>query len=168
MLSVIIPIYNVEKYLSKCLNSCNQAKKDHQIEFLLINDGSTDNSGEIAKKFCDENSDFKYHLKINGGLSDARNYGLSNSKYDYIFYLDSDDTITEDSFDLIFEGINKKVDLVIFDMLFVWENSDETKYLKCFDNSDNYIKQLLLKSPSACNKVFKKKILKDNLFPVGL
>ena len=73
--SVIVPIYNVEKYLEKCLDSLvNQTLKD--IEIILVNDGSTDNSGQIAKKYANKYKDKIIYLeKENGGLSDARNYG---------------------------------------------------------------------------------------------
>ncbi len=168
MLSVIIPIYNVEKYLYDCLQSCFVASKNHEVQFLLIDDGSKDNSKVIANQFCEKYENFNYYYKDNGGLSDARNYGLLQSKYDYIFFLDSDDKVSIDCFDLIFEKIEQKPDIIVFDMLFVWENSDETKYLKCFDESDDPINSLLLKTPSACNKVFKKQHLLDNKFPLGL
>ena len=89
--SVIVPIYNVEKQLAKCLDSLlNQTLKDIQI--ILVNDGSEDSSAEIAKKYVVKDPDrVLYFEKANGGLSDARNYGLKYATGEYISFVDSDD-----------------------------------------------------------------------------
>ena len=91
--SVIVPIYNVEKYLEKCINSLlSQTLEDIQI--ILVNDGSKDNSGNIAKEYEKNNKDRVIYVeKENGGLSDARNYGLKYATGDFIAFLDSDDYI---------------------------------------------------------------------------
>ena len=91
--SVIVPIYNVEKYLEKCINSLlSQTLEDIQI--ILVNDGSKDNSGTIAKKYAERNKDKVIYVeKENGGLSDARNYGLKYATGDFVAFLDSDDYI---------------------------------------------------------------------------
>lgn len=90
LISVIVPIYNVEKYLSKCIDSIlNQTYIN--IEILLIDDGSTDNCGSICEKYKIKDSRIKVIHKANGGLSNARNYGLDNSKGSYICFVDSDD-----------------------------------------------------------------------------
>ena len=88
--SIIVPIYNVEKYLSKCLESIvNQDFFDY--ELLLIDDGSPDNSAEICLKFAEKDSRVKYFKKGNGGLSSARNYGIDKSSGRYIVFVDPDD-----------------------------------------------------------------------------
>ena len=90
--SIIVPVYNVEKYLKRCIDSLiNQTLKD--IEIIVVDDGSTDNSGQIIKKYQEKNSNIKYCKKENGGLSDARNYGMKYAQSEYIAFLDSDDFV---------------------------------------------------------------------------
>lgn len=90
--SLIIPVYNVEKYLDDCLFSVmNQTYKN--LEIIIIDDGSTDNSGEKCESYKQKDSRIVVYHKPNGGLSDARNYGLEKCTGDYIFFLDSDDFI---------------------------------------------------------------------------
>ncbi len=91
--SVIVPVYNSEKYLSTCLDSIlMQTLPLDEIEVLLINDGSTDLSEEICKEYCLLNENFKLFNKENEGLSSTRNYGINVAKGKYIAYLDSDDS----------------------------------------------------------------------------
>ena len=95
LISVIVPIYNVEKYLRRCLDSiCNQVYSN--LEIVLVDDGSTDSSGKIADEYA--RRDIRVHVihKQNGGLSDARNVGLSYCHGKYIVFVDSDDYVTED------------------------------------------------------------------------
>ena len=96
VLSIIIPVYNVEKFLEKCVDSTqsqNIEKDDYEV--ILINDGSTDNSLEIAKRLEKKYTNIKVVSKENGGLSSARNYGIEQSKGAYIMFLDSDDWIAD-------------------------------------------------------------------------
>ena len=82
-ISVIVPVYNVEEYLGKCLNSLvNQTLKD--IEIIIVNDGTKDNSEKIINKFLKKYNNIKYYKKENGGLSSARNYGISKASCKYI------------------------------------------------------------------------------------
>ena len=117
--SVIVPIYNVEKYLEKCLDSLvNQTLKD--IEIILVNDGSTDNSGQIAKKYANKYKDKIIYLeKENGGLSDARNYGLEYAKGDYISFVDSDDYISKNLYSELVKYMEKDYDMIKFGILIV-------------------------------------------------
>ena len=88
--SIIIPVYNTEKYLDRCLSSVfNQTFSDYEV--IVVNDGSTDSSEEIVNEYKDNHSNLKYFYKKNGGLSSARNYGVSKSCGEYILFLDSDD-----------------------------------------------------------------------------
>ena len=90
--SIIIPVYNVEKYINKCLNSIlNQTYKNYEV--IIINDGTKDNSVEIINKYVKKYNNFKLYNKENGGLSDARNYGLKYVSGDYLLFVDSDDYI---------------------------------------------------------------------------
>ena len=92
MLSIIVPVYNVEKYIGKCIESIvNQTYKD--LEIILVDDGSTDNSGKICDEWARKDKRIKVIHKKNGGLSDARNAGLDICTGDYIGFVDSDDYI---------------------------------------------------------------------------
>ena len=93
MISVIVPIYNVEKYLPRCLDSLiNQTYAD--VEFILIDDGSTDSSGKIADSYKDRAPRFKVFHTENHGLSAARNYGIEHSKGEWLMFVDSDDWVS--------------------------------------------------------------------------
>ncbi len=109
--SIIVPVYNVEKYLEKCLESIlNQTFKD--FEAIIVNDGSTDNSQEIIDKYVNKDQKiFKSFKKENGGLSDARNFGIERAKGEYIVFLDSDDYIDENLLNTLNNYISKNSDL---------------------------------------------------------
>ena len=113
MVSFIVPIYNVENYVKKCLDSlAAQTLKD--VEFILIDDGSTDNSGKIAEQYC---SDSRFHIlhTENRGLSAARNYGIDQSHGEYLMFVDGDDWIAPDFSRIPYEtAIKNNADLVIF------------------------------------------------------
>ena len=100
-ISVIIPIYNVEKYIRKCLETI-QEQTFRDFEVLMINDGTRDNSGKIAKEFAENDSRFTLYTKENGGLSDARNYGLARAVGDYVVFIDSDDCVTKDYLNVLY------------------------------------------------------------------
>ena len=98
--SIIIPVYNAETTIRRCLDSfTNQRFSDYEI--LLINDGSTDNSDAICREYADVNSKICYLSKENGGVSSARNLGLEQAKGEYALFVDSDDYVSEDYFDVI-------------------------------------------------------------------
>lgn len=166
-LSVIVPIYNVEKYLRECLDSLVlQNKKD--IIFLLIDDGSKDNSTNIAKEYVEKDSRFLYFNKKNGGLSDARNYGVSKTDSDYVFFVDADDIVAENAIAKIEEKLSNSPDCVVFDVKYFWEESDKTKIVPGIYDVDSDIKgKLLASAPSAWNKVFKRELLLKYPEPVG-
>ena len=90
LISVIIPVYNVENYLRECLDSV-LAQTYSNYEVLLIDDGSTDSSFDICCEYCDKDKRFKVYQKENGGASSARNYGLDCAAGEYLYFLDSDD-----------------------------------------------------------------------------
>ena len=104
--SIIIPIYNVEIHLDKCISSIiNQTYQN--IEIILINDGSTDGSENICLKYASFDQRIKYFYKQNGGLSSARNFGLNKFSGDYVLFVDSDDSIALNTIKLIIELVNK-------------------------------------------------------------
>ena len=166
--SVIVPIYNVEKYLPKCLDSLiNQTLDD--IEIILVNDGSTDNSGNIAKEYkAKYNDKFIYLEKENGGLSDARNFGIPYAKGEYIAFLDSDDYIEEDAYEKMYEKV-KKEDADYIECDFIWEYPNKQiidKRIEYIDKKDMVAKVRVV----AWNKLIKRElIIKNNItFPKGL
>lgn len=183
--SVIVPIYNVEKYLSKCLDSLvNQTLED--IEIILVNDGSTDSSKKIAEDYKNKykNKNIVYVEKENGGLSDARNYGMKYANGEYIAFLDSDDFCELELYEKMYnKAIEEKADYVECD--FYWsypkksinklkENITLDEYKKIFNNKiDKGIRykdkseMFIFARVVAWNKLIKKDIIKEQ-FPVGL
>ena len=113
-ISIIIPIYNVEKYLNQCLDSVYKLDLKHK-EIILINDGSTDNSLKIAQEYYKKNNEnTKLIIQKNQGLSGARNTGIKNSQGEYLFFLDSDDFIDSESLEKFFqEGMKKNQEILI-------------------------------------------------------
>lgn len=90
LISIIVPVYNVESFISECINSVLiQSYKN--FELILVNDGSTDNSPAICEQYASKDKRIKVIHKANGGLSDARNWGLKSSSGEYVVFLDSDD-----------------------------------------------------------------------------
>lgn len=105
-LSIIVPLYNVEKYIRKCLDSLlNQNFENYEI--IVVNDGSTDNSDSIIRKYYVNNVKIKYFTKENGGLSSARNFGLSKASGEYIMFVDSDDYVDENLLLEMYEKLSK-------------------------------------------------------------
>ncbi len=115
--SVIVPVYNVEQYLEKCFDSLkNQTLKD--LEVIIVNDGSTDSSQNIIDKYVKENTNFKSYIKPNGGLSDARNYGLQYVTSPYVAFLDSDDYVETTIYEKMYEeAIKDNKDFVECDFI---------------------------------------------------
>ena len=125
-ISVIVPVYNVENYIEKCLKSLvNQTMQD--IEIIIVNDGSKDNSKNIVKSFEEKYPEKIVYLeKENGGLSDARNYAMPYAKGGYIAFLDSDDYVENDMYEKMYEIAQKEnSDLVECD--FYWEYPNKIK-----------------------------------------
>ena len=106
LISIIVPVYNVENYLKKCVYSIlNQSYKN--LEVILVNDGSTDNSGKICDELSREDSRIKVYHKDNGGLSDARNYGVAKANGEYVGFVDSDDYIDQYMYENLYKAIRK-------------------------------------------------------------
>lgn len=166
--SVIVPIYNVEKYLEKCINSLlSQTLEDIQI--ILVNDGSKDNSGNIAKEYEKNNKDRVIYVeKANGGLSDARNYGLKYATGNFIAFLDSDDYIEKNAYEEMYnKAIEEDADYVECD--FIWEFPNKTRVDKQYPYK-NKKEMLSFVRVVAWNKLIKRQLITDNNleFPKGL
>lgn len=166
--SVIVPIYNVEKYLEKCINSLlSQTLEDIQI--ILVNDGSKDNSGNIAREYEKNNKNrIIYIEKENGGLSDARNYGLKYATGDFIAFLDSDDYIEKNAYEEMYnKAIEENADYVECD--FIWEFPNKIRVDKQHPYK-NKKEMLSFVRVVAWNKLIKRQLITDNNleFPKGL
>jgi glycosyl transferase, family 2/glycosyl transferase family 8 len=113
LISIIVPIYNVEKYLRQCLDSImNQTYRN--FECLLINDGSPDNSADICREYVSKDSRFRYFEKENGGISSARNLGIEHSKGEYITFIDSDDWVDSDYLEVLYNSlVDERADIAI-------------------------------------------------------
>ena len=161
-LSVIVPVYNVEKYLDKCLNSlANQTFKE--MEVIIVNDGSLDNSEEIIDKYVKKYDNFTSYKKKNGGLSSARNYGIKYASGEYIAFLDSDDYVTYDMYEKMYEKAkSNNFDMVVCDVNYV-SNDKEWVVTSNIKNDTTDIKKVMYNIyPAAWNKIFKKEILVNN------
>ena len=165
--SVIVPFYNVENYIEKCLNTLvHQTLED--IEIILVNDGSQDRSMVVVKKFLEQYPDkITYLEKENGGLSDARNYAIPYAKGEYIAFLDSDDYVEKTMYKDMYE-LAKKEDSDMVECNFYWEYPDKKK--EDIGVVYNGKKEMLEKvRVVAWNKLIKKEVLEKSkvTFPKG-
>lgn len=172
-ISVIVPVYNVAKYLRDCLESIvNQ--QFHNIEIILVDDGSKDISGDICDEYAKMDERIKVIHKENGGLSEARNDGLKISTSKYVGFVDSDDRIDLDFYSKLYETIQKeKCDIAVAAIQHF--SDDKLLHLRNINGERVYsreeaMKELLLSqhiSNSVCNKLFKKELFDKINFPVG-
>lgn len=175
LISIVVPIYNVEKFLSECIESIlNQSYKN--LEILLIDDGSTDGSGKICDEYLKKDSRIKVIHKKNGGLSDARNTGTLNSHGKYICYLDSDDYIEKDYVKLMYKAIKKnKTNICQCGINYVDESGkyiksigyDETSVMDAVQMIKDMYLDGRIENIVAWNRMYKTEIMKRNLYPVG-
>lgn len=171
LISIVVPVYNVENYLEKCVDSIlKQTYKN--LEIILIDDGSTDNSGKICDQYQLKDERIKVIHKKNGGLSDARNAGIENSVGDYICFIDSDDYVEKDMIYSLYSSIIKNdADISWCNLIREYENgkcAKETIYAEetILNKKEAYAK-ILLFNPSVCTKMFSKKLFESINFPVG-
>ena len=165
--SVIVPVYNVEKYITRCLTSLvNQTIDD--LEIILVNDGSTDNSEKLIKQFKKDYKNIIYVKKENGGLSSARNFGLIYATGEYIAFLDSDDYVDKSIYQKMYEKA-KATNSDYVECDFIWKYPDNEKIDVGFRYKDK--KEMFEKARVvAWNKLIKREIIINNKleFPVGL
>ena len=157
-MSVIVPVYNVEELLPKCLDSLvNQTFDDYEV--IVVNDGSPDNSQKIIDDYYKKYPNIIKPLKKeNGGLSSARNYGLKYANGEYILYVDSDDWISKDMLKIMYKtALKEGSDIVICKMLNVIAGRNVKINNGIFDV--DVFKRYILNNPSACCKLIKKDIL---------
>lgn len=175
-ISVIIPVYKVEKYIDKCLESvCNQTFTD--LEIILVDDGSPDNCPQICDDWANKDSRIKVIHKNNGGLSSARNEGIRHATGKYIGFVDSDDWIMLDMYETLYKLFNSgDYDIASVGVVRIKDENyspliqDETISVY---TSKQFIKRLLKVGTQdsdqyAWNKLYRRKILTDNIYPEGL
>ena len=169
LISIIIPVYNVEKYIRYCLESViNQTYKN--LEIIIVDDGSKDSSGQIADEYALKDSRIKVIHKENGGLSDARNFGIKKAQGDYLIFIDSDDYVDVTMIEKLYNyAIKNELDIVTCNCLVVYENNDKKVAISSnLDYSDDDVKNFLLSKPAAWNKIFKKELFNNNQFKKGI
>lgn len=175
-ISVIVPIYNIQNWLNKCLASIlNQTFKDFEV--ILVDDGSTDNSDKICEKFIKKDKRFKYFLKKNGGLSDARNYGLNEAKGKYVVFVDGDDFLQKDYLQTLYTNItNHSADVAMCNCNIVDDEGEKIamvplpvtglingrRFLNCV-----FYERAGLSYTVVWNKIFKKDIFSTIRFSKG-
>lgn len=174
-ISVIVPIYNIENYLEKCINSLLSQNFDYKYEIILVDDGSTDGSGAIADKYGLEYNIIKVLHKENGGLSSARNYGLMHAQGKYVTFVDSDDYVSADYLkDLYFISMKYDAEIVLTKICLMTEEETQKYHkeeieTKLINNREAFWQVYIQKkvSWSACAKLIEKEILDKHKFPDG-
>lgn len=172
--SVIVPVYNTSSYLAKCLNSLlDQTLVD--LEIIVVNDGSTDDSQKIIDEFSGKSDKIRAFQKPNGGLSDARNFGLEKATGDFIGFVDSDDYVSREMFAEMYEkAMEHEADIVFCDLEKVNEKGEAFRELPQSPQLPERIE--LEKDFSifgemacfACNKLFKKELFSNHQFKKGI
>lgn len=173
MISVIVPIYNVEKYLNRCIDSIlNQSFKD--FELILVDDGSPDNCGKICDEYAKKDSRIVVIHKENGGLSDARNKGIEwafeNSKSEWITFIDSDDWVHRDYLKMLLGsavelGSNVSACAYIETEKYLEDKSDDV-IAKQIDTEEFYVTRNV-NAVISCAKLYKKDLFIHIRFPFG-
>ncbi len=171
--SVIVPVFNVEKYLNECIQSLiNQTYSD--IEIILVDDGSSDMSPEICDSYASDK--VKVYHKNNGGLSSARNFGIEKSTGRFLCFVDSDDCVDSNFIELMYQALRKAGDDCLIAMCcFTRKRDDLGKGSKTRNLMNNrkvlnnilYQKDDLLFSVAACNKMYYREVFEDIGYPLN-
>lgn len=167
-ISVIVAVYNTEKYLDRCIESLlNQTYKN--IELVIVEDCSTDSSRKLLKKYKGNKNIKVFYNRENRGLSYSRNYGLKKSTGDFIGYIDSDDYVEPDYYEKLMSSIkDNKSDIAICDIKLVDEQTNKIQRCKCYANDFDVCSVVNNGfAASACNKLFKRKNIEKYPFAEG-
>ena len=166
-ISIIVPIYNIDKYLDECLKSIQQ-QVEISFEVLMIDDGSTDGSAKICHEYESKDNRFHYVYKENGGLSDARNVGLQHAQGQWIAFVDADDSIHPQMMKKLYDAcVMNDAQIAICDMEYQWP--DGTKKFSSggeftFGSIEEHPSWVLMNN-SACNKLYEKNVFESMSFP---
>lgn len=172
LISIIVPIYNVDKYLEECIESLkNQTYKN--LEIILINDGSADNSEQICREEAKQDNRIVFINKKNGGAASAKNKGLKVAKGDYITFVDSDDFIEPDMIEYMVNKIKKyNSDIIQCSFINLYKNTERFKQDKIVEqriSSKDFLELFLTKWDSSLfwNKLFKREVIENIFFKEG-
>ncbi len=175
MISVVVPVYNVEKYLDRCVTSLLQQKYDGKYEIILVDDGSPDGCGRICDEYAERHSIVRTFHKKNGGLSSARNYGVLKAEGNWITFVDSDDYVSETYlFDLKQLVTRFNADMAITNVTLMSNEEamkiHEDRFCPFVLNNKNAFLETYVNNRvgwSACGKLIKTDVVKKNPFPEG-
>ena len=166
MISVIVPVYNAEKYLHRCIDSI-LAQTFTDFELLLVDDGAKDRSGEICDDYAIKDSRVKVFHKENGGVSSARNVGLDNAKGDWISYIDSDDWIAKEYLSNLWNHAKTGVDLVVSFPTYIYSDGTSRrpqyspKFVDEHNFEDIFVEHSMHQNTSPWSKLFKRAIIES-------
>ena len=164
-ISVVVPVYNVAPFLPRCLDSLlGQTHRD--LEILCVNDGSTDASPGILRDYEEKDARVRVLTKENGGLSDARNFGIDRARGEVLAFVDGDDAVSPDFCEKICGAAEDGAELVLFDFSYVSENGVRERATLCRFFSDP-VRGSVTASPMACCRAVKRETLGDARFPLG-
>lgn len=166
ILSVVIPVYNTENYLVRLINSFINQDVDSNVEYIFVDDGSTDKSAGIIKNYSQKNSSIKYIYQNNSGAPKARNNGIRNAKGSYIYFVDSDDQLASETIKNIIEiikGHSPELILGSYRLIDTKGKIKKPKYKKTgvIEMSSNF-QEIITLPPMIGNKIFKKSIIEEN------
>ncbi|MBQ2835559.1 MAG: glycosyltransferase [Clostridia bacterium] len=174
LISVIVPIYNVEKYVKRCIDSIiNQTYTN--LEIILVDDGSPDNCGKICDEYAEKDARIKVIHKENGGLSDARNAGIDIAKGEYIAFVDSDDFIATNMYEVLYKNIKETNSDIAIANYYKFESEDEIVDASLDEKIIVYNKEEMfnhmyddyLLTVVAWNKLYKREMFSELRYPVG-
>ena len=174
IISIIVAAYNIEELIGKCIESlCEQTYRD--VEILLIDDGSTDRTGEICDKYAETDQRIRCFHKENRGLSSTRNYGIEKAKGTYVTFVDGDDWVSRDYIELLYQNLTREnADLSIIGYSLIWGNgsvlkkTNEDDYLVL--NTRDAIHELFVQQRvtcMSCSKLYRIELFNDISFPEG-
>lgn len=170
LVSVIVPVYNVERYLEKCIESiCGQTFTG--LEIILVDDGSTDHSSGICDEWARKDARIRVLHKENGGLSDARNAGIEIATGGWYMFVDSDDTITPDTIERLYGAATAHdCEMAVCNMVRIYDDGATEPFYNPVSKLtvwDGLLRFETLKQPSVCNKLFRVDLFRDVQFPKG-
>lgn len=176
LISVIVPVYNVKEYLRCCIDSILKQTYD-KLELIIVDDGSTDGSGEICEEFKDRDVRIRIFHKKNGGASSARNLGLKYANGEYIGFVDSDDFIKADMYESMLKHMERNVDIVCCGTAVIYpDRMKRNSSAYCNPSKvtvlegENAIREMLLLGKlcfSSCDKLFRRELFEEILYPEG-
>ena len=164
-ITVIIPVYNCEKYIKRCVESILDQKQKFDIEIIIVNDGSNDSSAAILDALAESRDDVTVYHTSNRGVSHARNYGLARARFSYVWFVDADDYVDEDVFNEIFFKLSQCPDVLALSFIKKYNEKEEI-ILNTKSSPNEYMKDFLSLryDASVWQFIFKKSFLQHISF----